>query len=47
MKEGESLNVANPEYSMNLEDAENSFKKIKDLNADKYFCFHGGLLKKA
>lgn len=47
VKEGETLNVANPEYSMNLEDAENSLKKIKDLNADKYYCFHGGLLEKA
>ncbi len=47
VKEGETLNVANPEYSMNLEDAENSLKKIKDLNAEKYYCFHGGLLEKA
>lgn len=47
VKEGETLNVANPEYSMNLEDAENSLKRIKDLNAEKYYCFHGGLLEKA
>lgn len=45
VKEGEKLVVANPKYSMNLEEAEHSLKKIKDLNADKYYCFHGGLLE--
>lgn len=45
VKEGEELVVANPKYSMNLEEAEHSLKKIKDLNADKYYCFHGGLLE--
>lgn len=46
VKEGEELIVVNPDYSMNLKEAKHSLKKVVDLNASKYFCYHGGLLVK-
>ena len=40
--ENGELVVANPEFSLDLRKAENSLEKIKSLNADNYYCYHGG-----
>lgn len=43
--EGNQLVVANPEYSLNLEDARKSLEKIMSYNCDQYICYHGGIFK--
>lgn len=45
IEDGE-LVVANPEFSLDLRKAENSLEKIKLMNADIYYCYHGGKLVK-
>lgn len=41
--ENNTLVVANPQYSYNLEQAKNSLKKIKSMDIKKYICYHGGV----
>lgn len=36
------LIIANPQFCLNLEQAEQSLNKVKNLDAKKYFCYHGG-----
>jgi len=43
--EGNKLVIANPEYSLNLEDAKKSLIKILSYNCKQYICYHGGILK--
>ena len=42
--EEDKLVVANPEYSLNLEDARRSLEKIISYNCNPYICYHGGIL---
>ncbi|MFV0972925.1 MBL fold metallo-hydrolase [Bacillus sp. BSL6] len=38
------LVIANPNFCLDIEKAEESLKRIKDLKAVKYYCYHGGKL---
>ncbi|NEX80198.1 MBL fold metallo-hydrolase [Bacillus thermocopriae] len=42
VKEKAELVVANPQFCLNLEKAEKSLAKLKDLQAKNYYCYHGG-----
>ncbi|MCR1897961.1 MBL fold metallo-hydrolase [Irregularibacter muris] len=43
IEDGE-LVIANPQFTLDLSRAENSLEKIKSMNADNYYCYHGGKL---
>ncbi|WP_099466589.1 MBL fold metallo-hydrolase [Konateibacter massiliensis] len=43
IEDGE-LVIANPQFTLDLVLAENSLEKIKSMNADNYYCYHGGKL---
>ena len=34
--------VANPQFALDLEQAEKSFKMLLSMKADVYYCYHGG-----
>ncbi|KOR85973.1 metal-dependent hydrolase [Bacillus sp. FJAT-22058] len=40
--ENRELVIANPHFCLNVEKAEQSLRKIKDLKAESYYCYHGG-----
>ncbi|PCD06243.1 MBL fold metallo-hydrolase [Peribacillus simplex] len=40
--ENHELLIANPHFCLNVEKAEQSLRKIKDLKAENYYCYHGG-----
>ncbi len=40
--ENRELVIANPNFCLDIEKAEESLKRIKDLKAVKYYCYHGG-----
>ncbi|MFJ7994991.1 MBL fold metallo-hydrolase [Peribacillus frigoritolerans] len=40
--ENRELVIANPHFCLNVEKAEQSLRKIKDLQAENYYCYHGG-----
>lgn len=42
VKENHELVIANPQFCLNIEKAEQSLKKIKNLKAENYYCYHGG-----
>ncbi|MFJ9383874.1 MBL fold metallo-hydrolase [Peribacillus sp. NPDC101481] len=42
VKENHELVIANPHFCLNVEEAEQSLRKIKDLEAVNYYCYHGG-----
>jgi glyoxylase-like metal-dependent hydrolase (beta-lactamase superfamily II) len=42
--EGEELNIANPQFTLDLAAAINSIEKIRDLKPLKLICYHGGIL---
>ncbi|KFN00991.1 MBL fold metallo-hydrolase [Bacillus clarus] len=42
--ENEELVIANPHYCLNIEKAKQSLKKIKNIKAESYYCYHGGKL---
>lgn len=42
VNENYKLVVANPNYCLNVEQAERSLIKIKNLRAENYYCYHGG-----
>ncbi|MEK4328085.1 MBL fold metallo-hydrolase [Paenibacillus sp. FSL R7-0312] len=44
VNEGSALAVANPQYCIDLESAEQSLNRLKALNAQSYYCYHGGKL---
>ncbi|MEG0249272.1 MAG: MBL fold metallo-hydrolase [Peptostreptococcus sp.] len=43
VEDGE-LVVANPHFTLDLEKAEESLRKLKDIKADTYYCYHGGAI---
>ncbi|GGB44503.1 MBL fold metallo-hydrolase [Fictibacillus barbaricus] len=45
VNENHELVIANPQFCLNTEKAERSLKKIKNLKAKTYYCYHGGKLK--
>ena len=40
--ENHELLIANPHFCLNVEKAEQSLRKIKNLKAENYYCYHGG-----
>lgn len=40
----DQLAIANPHFCLNIEKAEQSLETIKSLNAQSYYCYHGGKL---
>ncbi|MBM7646202.1 glyoxylase-like metal-dependent hydrolase (beta-lactamase superfamily II) [Scopulibacillus daqui] len=44
VNENQELVIANPHYCLNIKKAEQSLRKIKNLKADAYYCYHGGTL---
>ena len=42
VKENHELVIANPHFCLNVEKAEQSLRKIKNLKAENYYCYHGG-----
>ncbi|MGG5737568.1 MULTISPECIES: MBL fold metallo-hydrolase [Bacillus cereus group] len=44
VQENQELVIANRKFCLNIEKAEESLKKIKNLKATSYYCYHGGKL---
>ena len=44
VNENHELVIANPYFCLNIEKAEQSLRKIKNLKAETYYCYHGGKL---
>lgn len=42
--ENGKLVIANPYFTLDLNIAENTLEKIKAMNVDNYYCYHGGKL---
>lgn len=42
VNENHDLVIANPSFCLDIERAEQSLKKIKNLKAEHYYCYHGG-----
>lgn len=42
VNEDHELVIANPNFCLNVEKAEQSLRKIKNLKAETYYCYHGG-----
>lgn len=46
IEKGELI-LANPQFCLDLEQAERSFKKIITMDAKRYICYHGGIYEPA
>ncbi len=44
VQDNHELVIANPSFCLDLEKAEQSLKRIKNLKAASYYCYHGGKL---
>lgn len=44
VQENRELVIANPNFCLDIEKAEESLKRIKKLKAARYYCYHGGKL---
>ncbi|MGG1368565.1 MBL fold metallo-hydrolase [Priestia megaterium] len=44
VNENHELSIANPYFCLNIKEAEQSLRKIKNLKAETYYCYHGGKL---
>lgn len=42
--EKQELVIANPHFCLNIEQAEQSLRKVKNIQAETYYCYHGGKL---
>lgn len=42
--ENGELEIANPQFALDIEQAVESIKKISFLEIDKLFCYHGGVV---
>ncbi|WP_409369285.1 MBL fold metallo-hydrolase [Lysinibacillus sp. 38-6] len=40
--EKQGLVIANPHFCLNMDNAKRSLRKIQNLQADTYYCYHGG-----
>ncbi len=43
--EGDELDIANPEFTLDITSALKSVEKIRDLKPAKLICYHGGVLE--
>ena len=39
--------IANPQFTLDMTEAESSLNKLLSLNAKAYYCYHGGVYTKA
>ncbi|WMY13323.1 MBL fold metallo-hydrolase [Bacillus tropicus] len=44
VQDNHELVIANPNFCLDIEKAEESLKRIKNLKAASYYCYHGGKL---
>lgn len=44
--EDNKLAIANPQYTLDIDEAKNSIKKLLDYEIDKIICYHGGIYTK-
>ncbi len=44
--ENNQLIIANPQFTLDIENANKSMSKILDFNAETYICYHGGIYKR-
>lgn len=44
--EGEALTIANPQYTLDMDQAKQSIKKLLDYPIDTIICYHGGIYTK-
>lgn len=44
--ENNQLVIANPQFTLDIENANKSISKILDYDAEKYICYHGGIYKR-
>ncbi|MGE7881495.1 MBL fold metallo-hydrolase [Bacillus sp. NPDC094077] len=44
VQDNRELIIANPSFCLDIEKAEQSLNKIKNLKAERYYCYHGGKL---
>ncbi len=44
--ENNQLVIENPQFTLDVENANKSISKILDYDADTYICYHGGVYKK-
>lgn len=44
VNQNDKLVIANPHFSLNIEKAEESLNKIKNLDVKTFYCYHGGKL---
>ncbi|WP_243526803.1 MBL fold metallo-hydrolase [Bacillus pseudomycoides] len=44
VNEDHELIIANPRFCLDIEKAQQSLRRIKNLKAETYFCYHGGKL---
>ncbi|MGE7932580.1 MBL fold metallo-hydrolase [Viridibacillus arvi] len=42
VNENQELIIANPNFCLNVDNAQQSLRKIKSLKAETYYCYHGG-----
>lgn len=42
VKENQELVIANPHFYLDIGKAEQSLTNVKGLQADTYYCYHGG-----
>lgn len=43
--ENNELVIANPQFCLDLPKAKKSLEMLKNIKAEKYFCYHGGILE--
>ena len=46
MAEGGRLELANPQFCLDLEQAERSLERLRGMPCARYICYHGGVLEK-
>lgn len=44
VNENDKLSIANPHFCLHVEKANESLRKIRNLKAERYYCYHGGKL---
>jgi len=44
--ENDELVIANPQYTLDIEEAKKSIKKLLNYNIDRVICYHGGIYTK-
>ena len=44
--EGGRLEVANPQFCLDPEQAERSLERLRGVPCARYICYHGGVLEK-